>query len=478
MTAPHARENGMPGAGTLYPFRAGSSREVLCVNVTDAFVHRIEQYLRDEYSPEAGIRLCLKDYTAVLFGGSQTLKDRHGAYLERFNKSGGNGVVVGLGRAADGYTAALLNGLSAHALELDDGHRYGMLHPGVPVFSALLAAAAAEHIPADRFFRGAAAGYDAMIRLAFAVQPDHKKRGFHASATCGAIGAAVALAVARGYDSRQLKDTVSAAATSASGLLEMMDDDSELKPYNCAQSAVNGMLAANVGFCGYRGPNDALGGKRGFIRALNGELDEAKLRAALDMRNCVETVYRKLYASCRHTHPAVEAALKLREKTPDISGRIRRVEIRTYDLAVFGHDNPRPGSAGAAKMSTPYSVAVALLYGKSSIDAFTDALLKDQEVQRLSGAVSMFADEGLSKLTPGVRAAVVAIETADGARCEERVDYPKGEPENPLSEAEFSDKFKLLLRAANRDEAYIRALETALDSIDTQWQRYMDLIAQ
>ena len=447
------------------------------MNVTDALARRIEQYLAEEYAPQAGIRLCLKDYTAALYGGSEHLKQRHLAYLERFGGQG-RSPVVGCGRTADSATAALLNGLSAHVLELDDGHRFGMLHPGVPVFSALLAAASGEPIDAGAFFRGAAAGYEAMIRLACAVQPEHKKRGFHGSATCGTIGAAVAVAVARRGDGRQLRDAISAAATGASGLLEMMDDDSELKPYNCAQSAVNGLLAANVAFCGYRGPADALGGRRGFIRALNGGLDEDRLEAALAMKDCVGTVYRKLYASCRHTHPAVEAALKLRQAYPDLPGRIGAVRVQTYDLAVSGHDNPRPGSIGAAKMSTPYSVAVALLRGLSSIDAFTEALLEDGEVRRLSAAVTVEPDEELSRLTPGIRAAIVTGETTDGEKYTARVDYPKGEPENPLTDAEFSEKFRLLLRAANRDEAYIRALEEALDSIDDRWQDYLDLLAR
>ena len=448
------------------------------MNMTDALVQRIERYLKDEYAADCGIRLCLKDYTAVLFGGARALRDRHESYLERFGRARGESVVVGCGRSSDSCTAALLNGLSAHVLELDDGHRYGMLHPGVPIFSALLAAASAEGIDAEHFFRGAAAGYEAMIRLACAVQPEHKKRGFHGSATCGTIGAAVAVAVARGCDSRQLKDAVSAAATSASGLLEMMDDDSELKPYNCAQSAVSGLLAANVVLCGYKGPEDALGGRRGFIKALNGELDAAKLEAALAMKDCVGTVYRKLYASCRHTHPAVEAALKLRQAHPEVVGKIGAVRVQTYDLAVFGHDNPRPRSIGAAKMSTPYSVAVALLYGLSSIDAFTAPLLDDADVQRLSAAVTMEPDEALSRLTPGVRAAIVTVETTDGESCACRVDYPKGEPENPLTDEEFSEKFRLLLRYANRDETYIRALEDALDSIDDRWQEYLDLLAK
>ena len=69
----------------------------------------------------------------------------------------------------------------------------------------------------------------------------------------------------------------------------MIDDDSELKPYNCAQAAVNGIMAANMAKVGYKGPKDAIGGKRGFICAFNGTINLQKIESALVMENCVNS---------------------------------------------------------------------------------------------------------------------------------------------------------------------------------------------
>ena len=448
------------------------------MNITDAFIEQIQRFIDREYAETGGIVECLKDYTVVLLAGAATLRQRHADYLDQMRAGGGMAAVVGSGRRADPLTAALLNGMSAHVLELDDGHRFGMLHPSVPVFSALLSAAYTEDIDAAAFLRGAAAGYDAMIRLACMVQPAHKKRGFHASATCGTVGAAVALATARNCDGQTLRNAIAAAATSASGLLEMIDDDSELKPFNCAQSAVSGIVAANVGRCGYRGPMDPIGGKRGFIRALSGEIDEDRVRSALDMRDLIGSTYKKPYASCRHTHSAVEAALALRRAYPEAVEKLRRVRIDTYDLAVFGHDSADVRSVGAAKMSTPYSVAVALVYGRSSLDAFTPELVADERLRDVERRVEVRADDALSKLTPGVRAAIVDLETEDGRHYTHRVDYPKGEPENPLTEAEAREKRETLLRYAGKSTDFADALNGMFGDIGGRWNDYLALLAQ
>lgn len=444
------------------------------MNITDSLIGCVLQKLDESeekyYQP---IRDCFLDYIGVLLTGASVLSGRHEKYIQ-VSKPWGSCTAVGIASPVDPYTAALLNGLSAHVLELDDGHRYGMLHPGVTNFSALLTVVQTQNISPALFFRAAVAGYEMTIRLATMVQPEHKKRGFHASATCGTVGAAFAIGIARGYSREELKNTVSAAVTSASGLLEMIDDDSELKPYNCAQAAVNGILAANNAFAGYKGPIDALGGRRGFIRSMSGEINEDKVKLALGMRDCVSRVYRKMYASCRHTHSAVEAALNVRAKMG--GDNIDSIKVETYDLAVFGHDHVKPNSISAAKMSTPYSVATALLYGKAGPDAFTPELLNDEKVLDLASRVSVSADDELSKLVPEVRAARINVKYKDGTVCTEQVDYPKGEPENPLSMEEMKQKFFKLLAITGRTDQEICELYQAIKSLNHSWDIFISLI--
>lgn len=448
------------------------------MNLLDALLERIEYYAQHEWSKadEVEAERCLLDYTGVALAGANQLEAKINSYLERGELHAGNNLIVNSGKKADVYSAVLLNALCAHTLELDDGHRYGMLHPGVTVISALIPVLENGEVSPEGFLKSIAIGYEATIRLACMVQPEHKKRGFHATATCGTFGAAVAVCYARGYNREQIKCAASAALTSASGLLEMIDDDSEMKPYNCAQAAVNGLLAADIANCGYRPPVDALGGKRGFIMALNGEIDELKVKNALEMKNCIGTIYRKMYASCRHTHPSVEGALNIRNQYPDKVNDVKKIEIETYDLAVFGHDHVRVGSISSAKMSTPYSVAVALLFGKSGFDAFTDELLADNSVKTLAEKVTVQANDELSALSPQKRAAIIKVTFGDGTVAKERVDYPKGEPENRLSDAELLEKFSDLAIFAGKKQSEILGIIQHLKNFTSKSELFLESI--
>lgn len=450
------------------------------MNLTDRYIDRILYFLNAEWNAESyrKIKECLLDYTGVLLAGAEYLRDRHDSYIQIVGEKNGNAFAAGTGRRTDVFSAALLNGLSAHVLELDDGHRYGMLHPGVTIFSALLAIAEQEHMQPEIFLKAAAAGYEAAVRLACMVQPVHKKKGFHASATCGTIGVAVAVGIARDYGRQTLCSAVSAAATSASGLLEMIDDNSELKPYNCAQAAVNGIIAANIALCGYCGPNDALGGNRGFIAALNGMIDPDKVDTGLNMQDCIGTIYRKMYASCRHTHSAVEAALKLRNRSRQKSKEIICVLVETYDLAVFGHDRTDVKNISSAKMSTPYAVAAALLYGKSGLEAFTDELIRDKEINSFMRRIKVVGKDSLSELAPAKRAAIVTVTYSDGKQCSIRVDYPKGEPENQLTQQEMREKFTGLLFFAGRSQGEAQTLIKDIESLEEYWSEYLSVIRQ
>ena len=204
--------------------------------------------------------------------------------------------------------------MNAHVAELDDGHRRGMIHVGAPVLSALLPVAEVCDVPEELLLKSVCVGYEAAIRCACALQPSHKVRGYHTSGTCGTIGAAMAVATAFGQNREQMKTTLSAAAASASGLLELQEDGSEMKPYNIAQAAVGGIIAAMAGESGYVPPKDAVGGKRGFLHVLSDDWHPDALSDSDAKKYSLLSIYRKPYAACRHAHAPIEAALTIKQE--------------------------------------------------------------------------------------------------------------------------------------------------------------------
>lgn len=408
--------------------------------LTDELLERLadlDDSLRDglDLRLEEQVRYCFADYLGVALLGSALESDLLDGAARWM--AGGNVPVLGTEACCSAQDAAFLMALQAHSAELDDGHRKGMIHPGAVVFSSLLAVAPVVGARWGDFSRSAVLGYEVAILLAEAVQPAHKLAGFHATATCGAAGAAVAASSLLGSNRSTWKTSLAIALSGANGLLETINKESGLKPVNAARAAMLGVNAVILASCGIKGPDDIIGGERGFVACMTSSCKSVELPPEGDPQ--ILEVYFKPYASCRHCHSGVEAALRIAGSSNFLLSDVLAVGVETYDLAIKGHVEKGSLSVSAAKMSIPASIALALATGRG--DVFDEDLLADGEVRRVIEATEVFPSEELSRLVPDKRAAVVTVRTKDGRTLTERVDYPKGEPENPMSEEELMAKF-------------------------------------
>ena len=192
------------------------------MNVTDIFIDNIYHFSRNPFSLElyTHARKCLLDYLAATIAGSKEYRTVESAFLDSPIAKGGMSSVIGHGMKSTPAMAALINGISAHAVELDDGQRFGNIHPGAPVISSLLAVGEVYGLSLEKVLRGIIVGYEATLRLACSIQPGHKLKGFHATGPCGTIGATLGIAAMMDFSKEQMKSALSAACTSASGILE------------------------------------------------------------------------------------------------------------------------------------------------------------------------------------------------------------------------------------------------------------------
>lgn len=412
------------------------------MNITDTFITNILNLCESPLNEKvySHIKYSLLDYVGCVWAGSKVLQQETQSYIATGICSQGKCSVFGLANKYSITDAAFLNGMHSHVLELDDGHRYGTLHLAAPIFSALIAVAEHEDLTYRNLIKGAVAGYETAIRLAMSMQPNHKVRGFHTTGTCGTIGVAMAVAVAMDFNFKQCKSALSAAVTSAAGVLEMLQGDSQLKPYNVGRAASDGIMAAYIGRSGFEPPEDALCGRRGFYATMTDRYDPRYLTEFdADKLYCVGT-FLKPYAACRHCHPAIEAAIMLSKERQYSIEEIEKVIVYTYNLAIVGHDHKVINGVSSAKMSIPYGVAVALVKQRAGINDFTDSLIKRNDIVSLTSKVEVLESEELSALLPDKRAAIVVVETANG-KYEQRVDVATGEPENPMSPDALMAKF-------------------------------------
>ena len=412
------------------------------MNLTDRLIDLVFGIRYEDITDKAleKLRVCLTDTLGVAMAGAADLKVKEERLLNLIDDGSQLVAPIGMSQKTSLAHAILVNGLSAHFLELDDGVRYGVIHPSAPLFSALIPVATVKGVSWEQFVLGAICGYETSIRLASAMQPSHYARGYHPTATCCTLGVAVGIAVMLGYSKAEVKDAFSAACISAAGSLKVLENVSELKPYNCAKASLMGYYAAMMAKVGFKGPEDSLSGETGFLRMMSDTYDEDRL-LVWDGTYAIEKVYLKPYASCRHTHPEIEAAFVIRQEEGFDVKEISAIRVRTYKGVIGKHDFNTVYGESSARMSIPYSLAVALVTGKAGIAEFTEEYLKNPLIQRLTKMAVIEGDEELSRLVPDKRVSIVTVEQTDGKSFVKRVEYPKGEPENPLSEDELLAKF-------------------------------------
>lgn len=411
----------------------------------------IDDLWRKEVSEEviARAKQSLLDYLAVTAAGAEFQKNKLEKYKEFAQPEAGEFTTIGVGKFAL-KEAVFLNGLNGHALDFDDGTNSGIIHLGSPIFSLLLPLAERYDKTVEEVLRAAVIGYETSYTMAVSIQPGHKAMGYHATGTCGVLGAAIAASYMLEFSEEERFQAFAAACVSASGMLKVLDDESELKPYNVAKTALLALTSIQLAKSGFRGHHDPLGG-RGFFKMMTGNENVELKPLLLNGTYAIQKSYTKPYASCRYTHPSVEAAIHLRKnvKPEDVD----EINIRTYSLAVVGHDHTEIHGSYSAKMSIPYATAVGLIYGRAGLQEFTEETVASHEIKSLIRKIKVESDEVLSDAFPSIQAAIVSIKKNDGTVLSDRVDFPKGEPENPLSEEEFRDRYNNLMAFGNQKNA-------------------------
>ena len=339
--------------------------------------------------------------------------------------------------------AAFANASCAHALDMDDGHRFGALHPGVAILPAALAAAELVGAHPKTLLAGMVAGYEIMIRLGAAITPSSLNRGFHITGITGVYGAAAACAKIMNLNQEEIAGALGMAGLQASGLIQVNHEveGSKVKPLNPARAASNGLLSCVLANRGARGPLQILEGEDGYLKAVSDEVNQDLLTKGLGKEYEILKVYVKLYAACRHAHGPIDAVFEaLKGQSIDLE-EITRVSVETYSAAVRLAGIREATTPSAARFSIPFSVALAIVKRDAGPNQYCDEAVRDRSIQALAQKVQMTVSEKWETAYPHQRGATVTVHTASGKAFGSEVGLAKGEPENPASWDEIYRKF-------------------------------------
>ena len=348
-------------------------------------------------------RHCLLDWFGVCLAGSETASVR---MLREVCLAAGEAtqasLIGGPGRTSCA-NAALINGTAGHALDYDDVH-YGMPgHPTAAIAPALLAVAERDGICGRELLCALVAGVEVASRTGLYLTRDHYLRGWHATGTLGAFGAAVAVARALGLDGRTTALAMGITATQSAGLKSMFG--TMCKPLHAGKAAANGLLAAQLAARGFSSRDDALECEQGYGEVASAGTDPQAALAGLGDGFQIPDVLFKYHAACYGTHASIEATRQLvreQQLTPD---QVESIElcVPLRNLRVCNIANP--GTGLEAKFSLRLTCAMALC-GESTADVhnFTDTLCRKAGLIELIDKIKIIGSEQLGDGTCELKA--------------------------------------------------------------------------
>ncbi len=377
--------------------------------------------------------------------------------------------VYGLFQKRSCADAALINGMMARILDLDDGHLAARGHPGALLVPTVFSLGEKAQKSGKEALAALVVGYEAYIRMGRTMNPAHRDRGFDATGTIGIFAASLAASRLLGLTVEQTVWSMGIAGSMASGLNEYLSDGSMPKNLHPGMAARNGILSAQLAQAGISGPKTVLEGKYGFIQALVGKIDVAKITADLGKSYGIMETYFKRHACMRRIHSAVDCACYLAGVKKIDPKRIAKVIVHTSSF-VMELNNPNPETIVAAQGSVPFCVAMALLFGRVGLAEFIPENLKNPALLALIKKVEVRVDPEFEKRwrsTPDSPwSARVEVVLDSGTRDSYSVEYPMGEPQNPIPPEEMARKYDgmaSVLPAAKR--ALLRERIEKLESI-------------
>jgi 2-methylcitrate dehydratase PrpD len=362
--------------------------------------------------------------------------------------------------------AALVNGITAHAQELDDFG--GCDHSGAVVVPAVFAACEGRAVPGTHILEAIIVGYDVALRVLEAAggYRAHNGRGWHSTGTCGSFGAAAAVAKALRLDVPQTISAIGIAGSFTGGTWAFLADGAMSKRYHPGRAAETGVVAGFLAREEFTGPTRVFEAEwGGFLPTYAPDgAEPERLIKGLGTEFKILRSGVKPYACCRGAHSTLDAVLDIRRRHSVTPAGIAGVAIRCTqaDMQMLGDREPK--TRLAAQMSLPYSVAVALMAGRASLIEYEDRWLTNPEVRSLVDKIDMHVDPML----PEASEPYVTMTTRDGHTYTGHVEYGRGAPENPLPAEEVIAKYEdLAARSLSpRSVREVRDAVLALEETD------------
>src|SRR5438270_118630 len=302
-------------------------------------------------------RQCVLDYYGVALAGADDPLAT--ILLDELAEAGGaaQASIIGHRAKLPALSAALVNGAIGHALDYDDVNLAMPGHPSVAILPGLIALAEQRRSSGRDIIPAFVAGYEIDCRIGTALRPGHYDRGFHATGTVGAFGAAAACAHLLGLDADATARALGIAGTQAAGLKSQFG--TMCKPFHAGKASQSGLLAARLAARGFSSRPDLVECEQGFALTHGADFNaDAALAEPKGGFHIFANLF-KYHAACYLTHGPIESARALRERhgvKPEGIARITLSLDRSCDRVC---NIPAPTDGLEAKVSLPQTARMA-----------------------------------------------------------------------------------------------------------------------
>ena len=351
--------------------------------------------------------------------------------------------ILGGHETSSPFCAAMANAAASHVVEQDDLHNASVLHPATVVFPPALAVAQSLGASGRTFLTACVVGYEVGIRVGEFLGRSHYKT-FHTTATAGTLAAAAATGHLLKLSPDQMLHALGSAGTQAAGLWAFLRDAADSKQLHTAHASGSGLMSAFLAQKDVTAAQDILTGKQGLAQGMSSDADPSRLTDQLGRRWALMETSFKYHASCRHTHPAVDALLKVMSDHALDASDIARVVAHVHQGAidVLG-PVVNPTTVHQSKFSMGTVLALAAQYRFAGLTEF-ELYFNSEKTTAFCHRVSMTLDPEVDAAYPAKWIGKVSVTLHDGRTLQGRVDDPKGDPGNTLSREEIEAKMHRL----------------------------------
>jgi 2-methylcitrate dehydratase len=209
----------------------------------------------------------------------------------------------------------------------------------------------------------------------------------------------------------------------------------------------SGVLAALMAERGYTGPEHVVDGKEGLTHCFGPEWKLDLLTDGLGESWRITQCGMKAFPTEALTHTPISATLDLVKQNDLKPDQVQKVQIRSLARAADILSDPSkydPRSKETADHSLPYVIAAALVDRQVTPAQFTMGKIMDPAIRAQLKKIEVVADPEIEKVFPALQRVIVNITTKDGRTFTRQLDYPKGDPRNPLTDTEIEEKFAAL----------------------------------